>query len=488
MKVFSASIQTETNTFCPVPTSLEMFEETYKTFRGQDPENPNFWGAPMVEFEKLAASYEDTYIEGLCVASEPAGVVPRLVYENYRDEILHDLKAELPVDMVLLNLHGAMVAEGYDDCEGDVIKHVRKIVGKDVPIGVELDLHTHLTDQMREHADLIIAFKLYPHTDVADRAKELYQILRRVALKELSLQRGYYDCHMINLFPTGMSPVKEFIQEIVQLEKEDPAIVSISFIHGFIWGDVADLGAKILVYTDQQLDLDGEYAEKIAAQLGKKLYAMRENTRLKLTSTNELIEKLSNVNARRPIVVGDFSDNPGLGGMGDATFILQAILDANIKNVVFATIYDPECVDEAFRTGIGKTIPVKLGGNFGAISGNSIKVHAKVIELNPELTQIFSGLMLPLGRAAALEVKGNIVIVNSLRSQIYSPDTITNMKVSLNDKLAIVVKSQEHFRAAFSPIASKILCVSSPGIGNMDIKNIQYRKVKRPLWPITEAV
>lgn len=112
MKVFSASIQTETNTFCLVPTSLEMFEETYKTFQGQDAENPNFWGAPMVEFKKLAASYEDTYIEGLCVASEPAGIVPRLVYENYRDEILHDLKAELPIDMVLLNLHGAMVAEG----------------------------------------------------------------------------------------------------------------------------------------------------------------------------------------------------------------------------------------------------------------------------------------------------------------------------------------------------------------------------------------
>lgn len=234
---------------------------------------------------------------------------------------------------------------------------------------------------------------------------------------------------MINLFPTGVSPVKEFIQEIVQLEKEDPAIVSISFIHGFIWGDVADLGAKILVYTDQQLDLDGKYAEKIAAQLGKKLYAMRENTRLKLTSTNELVEELSNVNAKHPIVVGDFSDNPGLGGMGDATFILKAILDANIKNVVFAAIYDPDCVDAAFRAGIGKTIPVKLGGNFGAISGNSIKAHAKVIKLNPELTQIFSGLMLRLGRAAALEVKGNIVIVNSLRSQIYLADTITNMKI-----------------------------------------------------------
>ena len=96
MKIYAASIQTETNTFSPVPTSYEMFEETYKTFRGQDPINPNFWGAPMVAFQRVASFYGDTYIEGLCVAAEPAGIVPKLVYENYRDEILRDLKAQLP--------------------------------------------------------------------------------------------------------------------------------------------------------------------------------------------------------------------------------------------------------------------------------------------------------------------------------------------------------------------------------------------------------
>lgn len=485
MKVYAASIQTETNTFSPVPTSYEMFEETYKTFRGQDPINPNFWGAPMVAFQKLSTFYADTYIEGLCVAAEPAGIVPKKVYENYRNEILQDLQAQLPVDMVLLNLHGAMVAEDYDDCEGDFIACIRQLVGKDVPIGVELDLHTHLTEKMMQHADLIVAFKLYPHTDVAARAEELYHFTRKIALNQLDLQYGCYDCQMINLFPTGSSPIKEFIDKIISLEKSDNKIISISFIHGFIWGDVSDLGAKIVVYTDKMQDPNGQYAEKIAAKLGQQIYSVREQTQVDLLSVEALITHLAQAK-EGPIVVADFSDNPGLGGMGDATFILRAILEAKISNVVFATIYDPAVVDEAHLAGLGKTIAINLGGKFGPLSGIPIKTNAIVKFLNLQLTQTFSDLSLPLGKAVALEINDNIIIVNALRSQIYSPDTITNMQISLNDKRAIIVKSSEHFRAAFAPIASEIVRASSPGVGNMDIKNIPYKNLKRKLWPINK--
>ncbi|MFZ2314560.1 MAG: M81 family metallopeptidase [Gammaproteobacteria bacterium] len=485
MKVFAASIQTETNTFSPIPTSHEMFEETYKTFRGQDPVNPNFWGAPMVEFQKLSEYYGDSYIEGLCVAAEPAGIVPKDVYVNYRDEILNDLQAQLPVDMVLLNLHGAMVAEDFEDCEGDIIESVRRIVGTHVPIGVELDLHTHLTEKMTSNSDLIVAFKLYPHTDVSERAKELYQLTRKIALKELKVQHHYYDCQMINIFPTGFSPIKEFTDYIFNLERGDPKIISISFIHGFIWGDVSDLGAKILVYTDEAQDADGQYAKNIATYLGENLYKFREETRLDLISLNDL-QTILNQTKNGPLVIADFSDNPGLGGMGDATFILHTVLNGKMTNIVFATIYDPVVVEQAFNAGLNQHILITLGGNFGPLSGSSLKAKALVKSLNPNLIQTFSNMSLPLGKAAALEIGGNIVIVNSLRSQIYSPDTITNMGITLNDKRAIIVKSSEHFRAAFSSIASNIIRVSSPGVGNMNIAEIPYKNLSRSLWPINK--
>lgn len=486
MKVFAAGIQTETNTFSPVPTSRKMFEETYKTFRGQDPVNPNFWGAPMVEFQKLAGHYKDIYIEGLCVAAEPAGTVEKEVYEEYREEILSDLRNQLPVDMVLLNLHGAMIAQEYDDCEGDLIESVRKIVGDNVPIGVELDLHTHLTKKMTDYADLIIAFKFYPHTDVADRAQELYHLTRKIALKKLQVRSSAYDCQMINLFPTSKSPIKEFIEHIMNLERADPKIISISFIHGFIWGDVADVGAKILVYTDAVRDEDGQYAKLVAENLGKQLYQMRDQTKLDLISINDLKNILIQSNTG-PVVVADFSDNPGLGGMGDATFILNMILQAGLTNIVFATIFDPEVVEQAFYTGLDNAITVLLGGKFGCLSGEPLEIKGKIRAINPELVQTFAGLSLPLGKAVALEVEGNIVIVNSIRSQVYSPDTITNMGIALQDKKAIIVKSSEHFRATFAPIASNIVRVSSPGVGNMNIAEIPYKKLSRSVWPVNRS-
>lgn len=486
MKVYAASIQTETNTFSPIPTDRNMFEETYKTFRGQDSINPNFWGAPMVAFQKLSEHYNDNYIEGLCVAAEPAGIVPKKVYTNYRDEILSDLKEQLPVDMVLLNLHGAMVAEEYDDCEGDLIKSVRDIVGPNIPIGVELDLHTHLTEKMTNNADLIITFKLYPHTDVAERAEELYHLTRKLALKKLKLQHCSYDCRMINLFPTSQSPTKEFLKHIFDLEKNDPKIISISFIHGFVWGDVDDLGAKILVYTDHSKDLKGQYAKTVAKNLGEQLYALREKTKINLVSLDELPTILRQIR-KGPLIVGDFSDNPGLGGMGDATFILKLVLDSGVTNTVFATIFDPAAVEAAFAAGLNQTISINLGGNFGLFSGTPLKITARVKFLNQELIQTFSNSSLPLGKAAALEVNENTIIINSLRSQIYSPDTITNMNITLHNKCAIIVKSSEHFRAAFSPIASDIIRVSSPGVGNLNMSEIPYKKASRNLWPINNA-
>lgn len=272
---------------------------------------------------------------------------------------------------------------------------------------------------------------------------------------------------------------------LIHRKDDDSKVISISFIHGFIWGDVADIGAKILVYTDAAEDVDGQYAKTISTNLGEKLYQLREQSKLDLISINEL-QNILMQNKKWPLVVADFSDNPGLGGMGDATFILKTILDTNATHVVFATIFDPSVVEQAFNAGLNKNISIMLGGKFGPLSGESLKKTARVKSLNPELTQTFTNLSLPLGRTAALDINDNIIIVNSLRSQIYSPDAITNMNITLNDKRAIVVKSSEHFRATFSEISTEIVRVSSPGVGNMNIAEIPYKKISRRVWPINQ--
>src|SRR6202007_2992468 len=161
MRVFTASLATETNTFAPIPTGIDAFKARGYFPAGKHPEPLSFFAAALWVAREVAANEGWTLVEGLVAGAQPGGVTTRAVYESLRDELLDDLRRALPVDMVLLGLHGAMVADGYDDCEGDLLRRVREIVGSSVVIGAELDPHNHLSVEMVGNADLLIAFKEY---------------------------------------------------------------------------------------------------------------------------------------------------------------------------------------------------------------------------------------------------------------------------------------------------------------------------------------
>ena len=197
----------------------------------------------------MAEADGHTVVESLSTFAQPGGITLRAVYEELRDALLEDLKAAMPVDAVLLFMHGAMVAEGYDDCEGDTLERVRAVVGPDATIGVELDLHCHLTEAMRASADVIVIYKEYPHTDIVDRARDLYPLVVRTASKEIRPVMAYADCRIVNMWRTSREPVAGFVRRMEALEGRD-GILSVSFGHGFPWGDVAEVGAKMLVVAD----------------------------------------------------------------------------------------------------------------------------------------------------------------------------------------------------------------------------------------------
>jgi microcystin degradation protein MlrC len=170
-----------------------------------------------------------------------------------RDEILSQLRAAMPVDGVLLGLHGAMVAHGYDDCEGDLIARVREIVGEKTVIGVELDPHCHLTEQRVRGADIIILFKEYPHIDFAERAEELVTLVVKAIRGNIRPKMSLYDCRMIDVFPTTREPGIGFVAKMKNLEGRD-GVLSVSLGHGFWQGDVPEHGTRVLVVTDNAKD------------------------------------------------------------------------------------------------------------------------------------------------------------------------------------------------------------------------------------------
>src|SRR5262249_55539812 len=225
----------------------------------------------LIEWRRLAEAEGHEVVESVCAFAQPAGTTLRPVYEELRDDVLADLRAAMPVDVVLMKMHGAMVAQGYDDCEGDTLAGIREIVGSDVVVGCELDLHCHLTEQMRTAADAIITYKEYPHIDVADRARELYALCLAARRGTVRPVIAYYDCRMISMWRTTVEPMRGFVARMQALEGRDH-ILSVSFGHGFPWGDVPEVGAKVVVIADG----DSAKAERLAAELGQELWRMRE--------------------------------------------------------------------------------------------------------------------------------------------------------------------------------------------------------------------
>ena len=217
-KIFTATLGTETNTFSSLPTGLRLFEETCLFRKASYGDRVPMFGLPLSVWRRRAEARGWTVVESLCAFAQPAGKTVKKVYEAFRDEIVADLKAALPVDAVLLSLHGAMVAEGYDDAEGDLLAHVRRVVGPDVPIGVELDLHANVGALKLDNASWVVLFKEYPHIDVKERAEEVFSILEAVFDRGARPVMGWYDCRTVGVFHTTRQPMRGFVDKCAALE------------------------------------------------------------------------------------------------------------------------------------------------------------------------------------------------------------------------------------------------------------------------------
>jgi microcystin degradation protein MlrC len=481
MKVFTALLGTETNTFSPFATGYHNFETTYFVRGGQHGETPFAFGIPLVIWRNRAIERGWSVVESLATFATPAGLTRRDVYESFRDEILTDLKQALPVDAILFNMHGAMVADGYDDCEGDLIAAARNIVGPTTPIGVELDLHCHLTQTMVEQATAIITFKEYPHTDFGERAEELFQIIADTVEGKVKPHIAMYDCRMIGVFHTSTEPMRSFVDRLADLEGK-AGVLSVSLGHGFPWGDVPDMGSRVLVVTDNQ----PEQGVLLAEQLGRELFDMRDRLQPDYLTIEQALAEIT-ASDQGPIVLADVSDNSGGGAPNDSTFILKALLERGIENTAIACIWDPVAVMVAMEAGEGAEFDLRLGGKMGPMSGDPLDLRVKVTKIRPNAIQSFGRGKAKLGDAVALHTQGLDIVVNSHRTQTFSPEAFSNLGIDPVTKKALVVKSMQHFYADFAPIAAKILYVAAPGAMYPNFNELPYKRVNRNIWPLDMA-
>ncbi|MFC3675609.1 M81 family metallopeptidase [Ferrovibrio xuzhouensis] len=486
MRLYAAALFTETNTFSPIPTARAGFEEGCHAAPGRYPDYSSPYGAPLWEARRRAKADGHMLVEGPVAYAQPAGTTTRAAYESLRDELLDHLKQNLPVDVVLLGLHGAMVADGYDDCEGDLLARIRTLVGPDTVIGAELDPHCQLSQAMQDNADILICFKEYPHIDFAERAVELVDLCLRAAAGEIRPVMASFDCRMIDIYHTTRAPMRGYVDRLSALEGQD-GILSVSVAHGFPWGDVPDLSTKLLVVADR----DAGKAAALAETLGRELYGLRGTTAPKYLTIDTALDQALAHNSGT-VVIAESADNAGGGAPSDATFLLRRVLERGIAGVAHGPFWDPVAVSLCFAAGPGARLPLRLGGKTGPMSGAPLDLEVEVRSLVRNAMQSFGAAQMPLGDAACLRVlsfdgqpAGDDVevVVNTLRNQAKGLELFTAHGIDLAQKRIVVVKSSQHFHAAYAPVAQDVLYVGGPGAIAADIAQLDYRRITRPKWP-----
>ncbi len=482
MKYFIALLLTETNSFSPIPTGMDEFRQ-FGLWHGNASSRDKLFGPVLAGWQRMAAAAGHEVVESLGAVAQPGGPVDMAVYETFKQEILSDLEQALPVDVVLLQLHGAMLATGCDDCEGDLLKAVRQLVGPDTVIGAELDLHCLLSPEMVDCADLLITYKEYPHTDIMDCGERLFHLSTAIAEGRLQPLGSVFDCRMISTWKTTEQPMGSFVEELRGLEETED-IISISFCHGFPWGDSEHNGAKVLVYTNG----NEAHATQAAAELGKEIWSMRHETHPQYPGINEALTRACAAE-RPPVVIADTADNAGGGAPADATFILEQVLSRNISQVASGVYWDPESVARCKNAGSGAITDLQLGGKHGEVSGNPVQLRVRVRSILEHCSQPDTGGgRQPVGCLVWVTLVGaspaNVnIVISEDRCQTLHPEIFTALGINLEEMKMIIVKSSQHFYTGFAPLATEILYVASPGTLNFDFASIPYRKFTRPYWP-----
>jgi microcystin degradation protein MlrC len=474
----------ETNTFAPTKASYQDFvrgggwpalstgraliEATRKTNIGIS----GFVEAAEAEGWELAPTV-------WCSAS-PSAHVGEDAYERVAELIVDGLAAAGPLDGIYLDLHGAMVAEHLDDGEGELLARVRRVVGNEVPLVVSLDLHANVTPAMVDRADALIAYRTYPHVDMADTGRACARHLALLLRSGNRLAKAFRQIPFlipISWQCTTVEPSRSLYAKLSALESAD--IPTLSFAPGFPAADFRDCGPSIIAYGQTQAAADA------AADTMAKLVCDNETAfDGRIFGADEGVRHAMTIalRAQKPVVIADTEDNPGAGGTSDTTGMLRALLDNGVSRAALGVVVDPEAAAAAHAAGPGETIALALGGNSG-ISGDAPFAGDFVVETlsDGRFTApgpYYGGSRMDLGPSASLRIGGVRVVVASRKAQLADQAMFRYVGIEPTEQAILVVKSSVHFRADFEPIAETILICTAPGAMPADPASLPWTHLR----------
>ena len=420
----------------------------------------------------------------------PGGRVTREAFDSIRDEILAGIRNALPVDGVLLVLHGAMALEDHDDAEGLLLAAVRDAVGSDVPIVAPLDLHTNLSNEMVDLADALVGYKEYPHVDMPETGAQAVQILvamlqdrARPAMARTRLPLVAPNQSMVT---TWQSPLKTAIDRARELERE-PGVLAATVLGGFPFADVPFAGISTIVVTDGDPARARRYADELAAICWER----RDDFTIHPTPVADAIAEAMAAPEGSVYVLADIADSGASGTAGDGTVVLRGLIEAGARSAAVAQVMDREAVEACVAAGVGSEVTLTVGGKHDGLHGPPLEVTGSVRLIHEGTFTIAgpmgSGTVASRGRTVVLEIGGPDRIelqLTELRGHPHDLNFFRAFGIEPTQRRILVLKSAAHFRAAFEPIATKVVEVDAPGISSPTLTSFQYTRLRRPIYPL----
>ena len=484
MRIAVGGFQHETNTFAPSKATFERFE------RGEG-WPPLLRGAslfdavsavniPISGFVSGMKDSRHTLVPLAWAAASPSAHVTEDAYERIVGMILDDLKSAMLVDAVYLDLHGAMVTEHFDDGEGELLRRVRAIVGDRVPIVASLDLHANVTRQMQQNADLLIAYRTYPHVDMADTGERVARYLRR--LLDGAPRPQLSSMRLPFLIPlqaqsTMMEPNSGIYVALAKLESPGSAL---SYTPGFPAADFPECGPVVFAYAE-----DGDRANEAARELWRMVNEAESDYECPVYDPDEAVKKAMSIaaGALRPVVIADTQDNPGAGGDSNTTGMLRALVANRAEHAALGLIDDRKAAQAAHASGEGAEIEIDLGGQ-SRIPGDAPFHGRFTVECLSDgkftcTGPFYRGVTMNIGPCVCLRIGGVRVVVASGKPQLADQEMYRFVGIEPTHEKILVNKSSVHFRADFAPIAETILVAKAPGPMLADLAEFPWKRLPR---------
>jgi microcystin degradation protein MlrC len=491
MRIAIGQLWQETNTFNPVPTTRADFEQ-FGVLRGAALVEQMAHTSELGGFiESLQSWPECPDIVGLVrLPAWPGGTASRETFRWLRQEVVGALRRQLPVDAVLLALHGAMVADGAPDVEGEVLQSVRQLVGPDVPVVATLDLHANVTRRMVEAADALVLYHAYPHVDIFETGQRAAAVLRRILVDGARPVMAFQKVPLV--VPPELANTQEpasvshWLRRQLEELESDPRILSAGLATVQPWLDIPELGSAVLVVSDN----DPVQARSACSWLASALWHRRRDYLPELIPAAEAVRHARQVD-RGLVVLSDGADATTSGAPGDSTRILRELLKYDWPRPALVTLVAPNVVEEARQQGVGTRLTMLVGGIRDRRFSQPLTLDLEVAALF-DARFVMSGhagrnLPIDMGASAVLR-HGNVCIIATTHSgPHFAPELFRAAGLDPFAAAVLVAKSPLGFRAAYEERATKVLLVQAPGCAPSDFWRYEYTNISRPLWPWDEV-